>query len=384
MKNLKNFISSFLFLLVSISTVTATNNLTKFDQNNQTLTDFTDNKPAFENVSICRIQLKVKTNGMENANTDNPVWVTFNEKDEPFYLNLSKNDRERNQTDIYDVLSPNINKIKDIRFINIGLEGNDGWNIREITLLVNGVSIYKKTYSSKGLWLDGNDSKRKPAVFIPRNVLRKYPNFKYNSVTNNIWKGPSMIQKAFITSLVESAVGNSLYNVKKVSWGKKQGKTFINSKRINNNTLRFDLDLSYEINNAPDVEIDVDFDLVFTCKNGVIQTKVKNYKSKSYGTMSFLVDAMGKLKKHLYSGCTQISDPTYAVLCAGGVWGVGKLLDFNFSYDGPGNVGVSKECTGALKLDQQGNLILGKKNPPLAKSKKPIIYSKAIKLHTGN
>jgi hypothetical protein len=100
--------------------------------------------------------------------------------------------------------------------------------------------------------------------------------------------------------------------------------------------------------------------------------------------MSFLVDAMGKLKKHLYSGCTQISDPTYAVLCAGGVWGVGKLLDFNFSYDGPGNVGVSKECTSALKLDQQGNLILGKKNPPLAKSKKPIICSKAIKLHTGN
>lgn len=113
MKNLKNLITSLLFLLVGISAVTATNNLTIFDQNNLSLTDFTGKKPAFENVSICRIQLKVKTNGIENANTDNSVWVNFNEKDKPFYLNLSKDDRERNQTDIYDVMSLNVNKIND-------------------------------------------------------------------------------------------------------------------------------------------------------------------------------------------------------------------------------------------------------------------------------
>ena len=79
-------------------------------------------------------------------------------------------------------------------------------------------------------------------------------------------------------SIVESAVGNSLYHVKDVQWGKKQGNSYISSKRVNDHTLHFDLDLSYDIP-GPNPEVDVDFDLVFSCSNGVIKTEVRNLKT---------------------------------------------------------------------------------------------------------
>lgn len=321
-------------------------------------------RPDFKDVSICRLQIQVKTNSFDGAQTDDPVSVRLNTRDNPFYLNLSHNDRERNRTDTYDVLTPYVNKIKDIQFIQMKIHGSDGWNVREIKLIVNNVTIYTRKFSN-GYWLDTDNSKRQDVLYIPVREMKKSPNYRYNNVTGNIWRGPTMVPKSFIDDLVESSVGNALRDVKKVSWGKKQGKYYISSKRINDNTLRFDLDLSYDVTGAPNVEIDVDFDLVFTCENGVVRTTVKNYKTSKHGLTQYLIkNVLPKLKKALYAKCAGIPEPVTKVACFGGVWAVGYLLDFSFDYDNPisgEDIGLNKDCTTALTLNANGDLVLGKK-----------------------
>jgi hypothetical protein len=190
-------------------------------------------KPAFNDVAICRIQLKVKTNTIKNANSDASVWVQLNSKDAPFYLNLSKDDREKGQTDVYDVLSANVNKIGDIKMIKLGIKGGDGWNFRQLELIVNGVGLYKKSFSSAGQWIDSNDKKHPKYYKVGTSTLRASPNWRYNSRTNNIYRPPTIIPVTMIKSFVESAVGNSLFKVKEIKWGKKYGKEYVSVKRVN-------------------------------------------------------------------------------------------------------------------------------------------------------
>ncbi len=363
MKNLSNFFLTLTLSLISSYSFASAPFVNSFPEDALNF-ELPPNRPAFKDVSICRLQIQVKTNSFDGAQTDDPVSVRLNARDNPFYLNLSHNDRERNRRDTYDVMTPNINKIKDIQFIQMKIHGTDGWNVREINLIVNNVTIYTRKFSN-GYWLDTDNSKRQDVLYIPVREMSKGPNYRYNNVTGNIWRGPTMVPKSFIDELVESAVGNALNDVKKVSWGKKQGKYYISSKRINDNTLRFDLDLSYDVTGAPNVEIDVDFDLVFTCDNGVVKTTVKNYKTSKYGLTQYLVkNVLPKLKKALYAKCAGIPEPTTKIACLGGVWAVGYLLDFNFDYDNPisgSDIGLNKDCTSALTLNANGDLVLGKK-----------------------
>jgi hypothetical protein len=352
MKTLRNFVALFFFsTLCSMTILNATS------------------KPAFNDVAICRIQLKVKTNTIKNANTDSPVWVQLNTKDDPFYLNLGGNDREKGKTDIYDILSSNVNKIGDIKMIKMGIKGGDGWNFREMELIVNGVGIYEKVFSSSGQWIDSNDKSHPKSYTVSTKTLRNYPNWNYNSLTNHIYKAPVMIPVSMITSFVESAVGNSLFNVNKITWGHRTGREYVSVKRINDNTLRFDLDLTYKINNLPDPEVDVDFDLVFSCDNGVIRTSVENYKAKVSGAASYFTSGLRMLKGTLLLAC-KLPGPGLTPTCKYGLNMIDKLLDFNFSYVGPGNLGVSKGCSDLMKLDVNGNLLLGSTGTPIARKGK--------------
>lgn len=352
MKNLKNLIASAL-----ITALFSMNML------------YAGNKPAFEDVAIYRIQLKVKTNTIKNADTDDPVWVQLNSTDDPFYLNLGGNDREKGQTDIYDILSSNVNRIRDIKMIKMGISGNDGWNFREIELIVNGVGIYKKVFSSAGQWIDSDNKSHPKTYTASTKTLRNYTNWNYNSLTNHIYKGPAMIPVSMIKSFVESAVGNSLFKVKEITWGHRSGREYVAVKRINEHTLRFDLDLTYKINNMPDPELDVDFDLVFSCDNGVIRTTVENYKSRVSGVASYFTRGLNMLRGTLLQAC-KLPGPGLTPTCKYGLNMIDKVLDFNFSNVGPDHLGLSKGCANVMKLDINGNLILGSTETPIASKSK--------------
>jgi hypothetical protein len=122
----------------------------------------------------------------------------------------------------------------------------------------------------------------------------------------------------------------------------------------------------------PDPEVDVDFDLVFSCKNGVIRTSVKNYKSKLSGVSKYAAKGIKKLRGALLEACGKIPVPGSTIACEYGLNKIDKWLDFNFSYDGPGTVSFSKACTDLMKLDSNGNLMLGSTGSPISRRKGPI------------
>ncbi len=316
-------------------------------------------RPPFEQIAICRIQLKVTTSNVEHANTDADVWVKLNSKDHPYILNNKNDDRERNRTDVYDILSPRVNKIQDIEFIRLGLIGNDGWIIKKLELVVNGKSVYKKTFSSRGHTLDGDTPKYKNILTLSGTTLRNHALWKYHKFNTGIDAAPTHIPISMMKSLVESAVGNSIYNVKNVGWGKKEGKDYIEYRVVNNNTLHFNLDLEYSVT-GPNPKVDVDFDLVFKCNNGVIQTEVKNMEVETSGVYIWLRSVLKELQASLVSACAKIPKvppPASMVACKYGLDKIDQLLDFNFDYD-LDNPSIPKNCDRSMKLDKAGNLIL--------------------------
>lgn len=326
-----------------------------------TLCSFTTlfaSKPSFNNVAINRIQLKIKTNNIKHANTDSHVWVQLNANDTPYYLNNPGNDREKGKTDTYDILSSSISTVGDIKMIKLGIKGKDGWNFKEISLVVNGRTIYSKIFSGSGQWIDLDNKKHPKTYKVGTTTLRSSNNWKYNGYTDRIYRTPFTIPLSTMKSLVESSVGNSLYNFKKISWGKKYGKDYVEAKRISSNTLRFDLDLEYEIKGLPNLSVDVDFDLKFTCDNGTIITKVLNFKSETKGTSKYIKDQIEDFKDVLLSACSLAPTKGIKKNCRKGLNKIGQLLSFNLVYNGNPNIDLPNSCSGKMRLDHKGNLHL--------------------------
>lgn len=332
-------------------------------------------KPRFENVTIFRLQIRVKTMFLDGAKTDDPVSIRLNNKDKEYFLNKPGNDREKGATNTYEIVSPNINKIKDIQFISLKIHGKDGWNIQNVELLVNNKRIYVRKFPN-GYWLDKGNKKRKDTFYVPVREMRKHENYRYTNSTKNFWKSPEMIPKWVIDRTVASVVGNLLHNVKKLTWSKKPWReTFrkkqrryspINSKRIAHYGLEYKLDLSYEVNNAPNVKINASFQLVFSCKKGIIRATIIVFDSKASGVTKYLKDdavkkVLSKIKSVLNPRCEDFaSDRNSERACYyEGIGSIGHLFNFNFDYENP--TPATRNCTGKLGLDSGGNLRFGVK-----------------------
>ena len=241
-------------------------------------------RPAFENIPVWRLQLRVKTSGIKNANTDDEVYVKFTgDRTSKYFLDRAGDDREKNKVNTYDILDPNIGTIRDIKFMHIMIDGNDGWCVKSVELLVNDVKtpVFSKNYKSCH-WLDG-DGKKGPSLYITGKELRKSSSWKYTNKNKSIWLPPFLIKRATIEAMVESYVGhmmNAEKEMRNLEFGKKFGRAYVEAKKAGSNRLQFDLDLKYKINNAPDPEIDVDFDLVVNCQNKQISMSAQSVRGQ--------------------------------------------------------------------------------------------------------
>ena len=103
---------------------------------------------------VWRLQVRTHTSDVNRAGTDAQVFVRFNEERE-FWLNLGGSDRDRNETNIYDVLllyeegheqveeghaqvgEPIIQRMSDIHSISFGTRGGDRWIFDRVEILIN-------------------------------------------------------------------------------------------------------------------------------------------------------------------------------------------------------------------------------------------------------
>lgn len=319
-------------------------------------------KPGFEQVSIYRLQLRFKTSTIKNAATDSPVYVKLNDNDLPFYLNLSKNDREKGKTDMYDILSTSISKIKDLQYLKIGIMDDDGWNIKEVEILVNEVGIYKKYFSGNAGWIDKESSKHNESILISRNKLRSSPNWGYNNITKDIHKAPSIISAKMIKSQMECLVGNSLRYMPGYGWGKKYGKEYVTATKIDNNTIHVDLDLKQcGMTSLTDSETDVDFDIHFNCINGKLKASFTNISIEyfDFGRYTWVPGVREALAGDLTSHFT------HDII---GLNNIEEFYDFNFTYYSNGaNQSI---CTDGLTVQDNGDVYLGRAQPRVVRDQR--------------
>jgi hypothetical protein len=232
---------------------------------------------ALDAVPVWRLQVKVQTCDLEDAGTDDNVYVKFRSVvlAPRFYLNYGRDDFVRGRTQVWDVQpkSVGIAKIGDITEFSItktGIKGApqpalargvDGWCLKTVELLVNGSTtpIFRRV-SRQGLWLDGDDG-HQPSKRYSLAELRADPRWGLGASGQDPRNG---FNRATLISMVEGATGNAIAN-SDVYWGHRYD-DWVEIKRspTNPQSVAVDLDLAYSTL-LWDPDVDVNFDLHFSC-----------------------------------------------------------------------------------------------------------------------
>ena len=214
---------------------------------------------------IWRVQLRLRTANVPDANTDDDVYVYLKEP-HATYLNYSHNDFERGNEFTYDLLTDGLSDLSDINEIYIIKPGSDGWCIEALALLINGREIYNEQFGSTAStchWLDqGGDSLYH--YFITRTTLRAHP----------LWQGfeqpppPLGLPRAELESRIEGIVGDALHGTD-AYWGDLDGDRYVEVTGKDGERAHVTVDLSADVPGF-DAEVDLSFDLKFTgaCSDG--------------------------------------------------------------------------------------------------------------------
>lgn len=242
----------------------------------------------FEDIPVYRLQVQFVTADVTDAGTDDNVFLTMNSTMTPYYLNLSGDDRERKSDEKYDLVTNEIQFLRDIKDITITKSGTDGWGVKSFTLIVNGFVVFQKDYSSPQ-WIDGDDQ-RSPILTFSSNALRSAGLWNSNNGRTQIFMPPRSYTKLDIKNIVESFIGGkNIPQRSRTFWGDYDGYNTrfgddVEVKFRNNQTVSVDLDLELRDDAPyPDTEIDDDFDIVVSCSSGKPTVTIQNYSTEHTG-----------------------------------------------------------------------------------------------------
>ena len=245
-------------------------------------------RPAVdENIPVYRIELRLVTAGGEWDGTDNEVFVQLNQDDDSYFLDYGRDDFNRNADQRFDIISEHIRTIKDIDFIKFGVKKDDQWGIKKVELYLNNSTqpVFSKTYSPTVVI--NKHTGQSDHFVISSADLRSNASWLRIPQNTGLKALPIPVKFSMIKSIVESMVGNQLHHSGEANlqWGSTDDINtvwgpWVEANYVNNKTLHFDLDLEYAIPKSPDAEIDVDFDLVFSCDNGNVTIKTVNVTPK--------------------------------------------------------------------------------------------------------
>lgn len=240
-------------------------------------------RPAnFEDVGVFRIQLTFTTADISDAGTDDGVAVQLNGSMPGFYLNLAKDDRERNSVETYDIITPSVKTIKDIKFIQISKGGSDGWAIKKAELRINNKLIYVYQNQFGPVWLD-NSVPHTNTLMISSEEIRRSSLWNYNGDRSNIQISPSHYNHDELKEITESFWGNYLHSVQHVEWGDYDNNNTqfgddAELKKSTQNNTTMSVDLDFKEPHTINLEIDVDYEMVLTCSpQGQPVVSVQNY-----------------------------------------------------------------------------------------------------------
>jgi hypothetical protein len=229
-----------------------------------------------EDILIYRAQLRVRTADRKDANTDDAVQVRLNGRNAT-WMDQPGDDRERGDLFTYDLMLTDpsgistLSRVRDITMLEVTKTGSDGWCFTTLDLMINGKSIYSQSFG-EGKWLD-NDKGRRAVYQGSRTALRRNGSWK-NYTTP---KPNPVITRSELESRIAAIVGHHLHFDEGIKWGKLHGRGVEVSQK-DTQTVHIDLDLQSVVNNLPDPEVDVDFDVHIYAADGELNLELQNFK----------------------------------------------------------------------------------------------------------
>jgi PLAT/LH2 domain-containing protein len=226
---------------------------------------FANDYVTLDGRDVWRLQLRVRTADVEDAGTDDDVYVALNGRNTT-WLNYSHNDFERGSEFTYDLLLDGVSDLSDINGMAIENTGSDGLCIESLAFLVNGSEIFNQQFgatSSTCQWLD-QGSGNQPSFIISRAAMRAHP----------VWQGfqqpapPLGLPRAELESRIEGIVGDALHGTD-AYWGDLDGDRYVELAGIDAERIHVTVDLSADVPGF-DAEVDLSFDLRFAgaCSDG--------------------------------------------------------------------------------------------------------------------
>ena len=238
--------------------------------------------PGPEQQPVYRVQVRLFTADVEDAGTDDDVVVSLNPANAT-WLDSPGDDFERGRNRRYDLFPNGVSRFDDIDWLTITKTGSDGWCISRIELLVNNPAdaVFSRTFGPCR-WLDNDGGHT-------RNLRISHTELRQGSDWDDYGQSPLSLnmEASEVISRVETAVGNTLHFNDRGYWGNFYGAAVeirpepdLDRVDVLHAILDVDLDLAGDATGLPDPEIDVDFELHFTCdpaaEPGVIVISLEN------------------------------------------------------------------------------------------------------------
>ncbi len=240
--------------------------------------------------TVWRAELVLQTADVEDAGTDDSVFVLLNSAagntspgGNRTWLDYARDDFERGANASYDLGLSSVGELGDITQITIGKTGDDGWCVQDFTLRVNGFDVFQTDLrASPGgcLWLDTSDGHTNTFT-VDHPTLRAHALWsQYREDYALFLLAANGIPNDEVVSRIESIVGDSIHG-EALYWGHLYGagveaRAGCTAGAASCNVIHVDLDLAADVNNAPDPEVDIDFDLKFECSGGAINITTEN------------------------------------------------------------------------------------------------------------
>ena len=210
-----------------------------------------------------RLQVRLVVGDVGDAGTDDEVIVRLNTPSTT-WLDHPVNDFQRNSSRLYDLPLTGVEDVGDISSLRVLKGGDDGLCLRRVDLLVNGRIIFDRVLggSNPCIWLDGNVL----STTISSATLRADDDWI-------AWRTslPSpVITPAEWRARIETIVGDRIHD-NALYWGDISGEAVELQGLQGPPRLRIDLDQKADVNNLPDVGVDIDFDLLFVCDGDTLR-----------------------------------------------------------------------------------------------------------------
>jgi hypothetical protein len=218
---------------------------------------------------IWRLQVRFLTANVDDAGTDDSIKVELNGANRT-WLDSGRDDHERNSDETFDLRMEGVDTLADIDYFRVEKNASDGWALRQMQLIVNGVPIYVENFPP--LWLDNEGGASR--VFLNNDYFMRQRSEWINYVVptrSNIVPVRDMERR------VEALVGDSVHGESYTNFNFIGGDHGVEMFTMYTNVWRVDLDLEDEKQFPfPDLEFDVDFDLTVLCEGGRLRFAVTN------------------------------------------------------------------------------------------------------------